>query len=109
MTSPSVGKPLLRWLIAAAVIVTLATSETTLAKSKWVEVRTPNFVVVSNAGEKRARKVGLQLERFKAAHDSVLNPVGKTLTATLVFAVKNTHGMKKLLPKSVGKRSAVRQ
>ena len=32
----------------------------------WVEVRSPNFIVVSNAGEKQARKTAIRLEQMRA-------------------------------------------
>jgi tetratricopeptide (TPR) repeat protein len=36
-----------------------------IAKDSWVSVRTKNFQLVGNAGEKDIRKVGLKLEQFR--------------------------------------------
>ena len=36
-----------------------------IAKDSWVSVRTKNFLLVGNAGEKDIRKVGLKLEQFR--------------------------------------------
>ena len=33
---------------------------------KWVEVRSPNFIVVSNAGEGQARKIAVQFEQVRS-------------------------------------------
>ena len=30
----------------------------------WVEVRSPNFIIVSNAGEKQARRTAVQFEQI---------------------------------------------
>src|SRR6267143_919284 len=34
----------------------------------WIEVRSPHFVVSSNAGEKEARRIADQFEQFHALH-----------------------------------------
>ncbi len=36
-----------------------------IAKDSWISVRTKNFLLVGNAGEKDIRKVGLKLEQFR--------------------------------------------
>jgi len=38
-----------------------------LAKDTWLEVRSPSFVIVGNASEGTIRKVGTELEQFRAA------------------------------------------
>jgi len=37
------------------------------ADDPWIEVKSPNFTVVSNAGEGRARNVAWQFEQIRAA------------------------------------------
>jgi hypothetical protein len=37
------------------------------AQDGWVQVNTPNFTVVANGGDKRARDIALQFERYRAA------------------------------------------
>lgn len=44
------------------------------ASAPWVEVRSANFVVRSNAGEKRAREIDDQLERIRAVFRSAFPP-----------------------------------
>lgn len=65
----------------------------------WVEVRSPNFTVISNAGEKEARKVADQFEQirevFQNAFPQVRVDLGKPV---IIFAVKNEESMKSLLP-----------
>lgn len=65
----------------------------------WVEVRSPNFTVISNAGEKEARKVADQFEQirevFQNAFPKLRVDLGKPV---IIFAVKNEDSMKALLP-----------
>lgn len=66
---------------------------------KWVEVRTPNFVVISNAGQRQAKKVAAKFERIRAVFRAALpfasqhaNPV------VTILAVKNEKSLQDLLP-----------
>lgn len=65
----------------------------------WVEVRSPNFTVISNAGEKEVRKVADQFEQirevFQNAFPKMRVDLGKPV---IIFAVKNEDSMKSLLP-----------
>ncbi|GEM_PF-6791102 len=65
----------------------------------WVDVRSPNFVVVSSAGDKQAHNVAEQSELFRGAFAEVFPQarvdLGKPLT---IFAVKNEKGLRALLP-----------
>lgn len=69
------------------------------AKDAWVEVKSPNFIVVSNAGEGEARRIADQFEKFREMfHQSFPNfrvDLGKPL---VILAVKNEDAMKTLLP-----------
>jgi Tfp pilus assembly protein PilF len=65
----------------------------------WVEVRSPNFTVISNAGEREARKVADQFEQirevFQNAFPKLRVDLGKPV---IIFAVKNEDSLKSLLP-----------
>lgn len=65
----------------------------------WIEVRSPDFTVISNAGEKEARKVADQFEQirelFQNAFPKMRVDLGKPV---IIFAVKNEDSMKALLP-----------
>jgi tetratricopeptide (TPR) repeat protein len=69
------------------------------SKDTWIEVRSPNFTVISNAGEKEARKIADQFEQFREVfHNSFPKlrvDLGKPL---IIFAVKNEDSLKALLP-----------
>ena len=52
--------------LALSLCLLLAVSQQpVVAKDSWVSVRTKNFTLVGNAGEKDIRKVGLRLEQFR--------------------------------------------
>jgi tetratricopeptide (TPR) repeat protein len=52
--------------VAVSLCLLLAVSQhTVIAKDSWISVRTKNFSLIGNAGEKDIRKVGLKLEQFR--------------------------------------------
>jgi len=65
----------------------------------WIEVRSPNFTVVSNGGEREARRIAVQFEEFRevfhAAFPGLSTDLGKPI---LIFALKNEDSIKSLLP-----------
>jgi len=73
--------------------------DTALAGQSWVEVKTPNFTVVSNAGQKRAQQAALRLEQFRAAFEQAF-PGFRLNSAEpiLVVGAKDEDTMKELLP-----------
>ena len=69
------------------------------AKDAWVAVRSPNFTVISNAGEKEARKVADQFEQFREVFHTTFPKLRVDLGKPLIiFAVKNEDSLKVLLP-----------
>lgn len=65
----------------------------------WIEVRSPHFVVVSNAGERQARGTAGQFEQFRTVYQSAF-PKARVDSSTplIIFAVKDEKGLKALLP-----------
>ena len=45
------------------------------AGDDWIELRTPSFVTLTNAGERKGREIALGFERFRAAMQ-MLRPQG---------------------------------
>jgi tetratricopeptide (TPR) repeat protein len=85
--------------LAFAVAVFLAVPLARAAHEDWVEVRSPNFVVVSNAGEKRARKAALEFEQIRALFRQSI-PVASAHPSPIitVMAVKDEASMHTLMP-----------
>lgn len=65
----------------------------------WVEVRSPHFVVSSNAGEKEARRIADQFEQIRALFRTAFpNLRVDPAEPVLILAAKNENTMKMLLP-----------
>jgi tetratricopeptide (TPR) repeat protein len=68
-------------------------------KAAWVEVLSPHFTVVGDAGEREARRIADQFEQirgvFQNAFPKLRADLGKPVT---IFALKNEDSMKALLP-----------
>jgi tetratricopeptide (TPR) repeat protein len=69
------------------------------AADRWIEVRSPHFVVVSNSGEKEARKIAGQFEIFRAVFQKALPKTrvdpGQPL---IILAARNESTLKTLIP-----------
>lgn len=75
------------------------------AKQDWVEVRCPHFLVVTNAGEKRARDTALHLERIQAFFRQSLAVTGHHPSPFVtVLAVKDGQTMRDILEQYWGER-----
>ncbi len=66
---------------------------------KWVEVRSPNFIVISNAGEKQARKTAIRFEQIRAVfRRSIAVASSHPSPLITILAVKDEDSMRSLLP-----------
>jgi Tfp pilus assembly protein PilF len=69
------------------------------SKDYWIEVRSPHFIVISNASDKEARKIADHFEQFREVfHTTFPNwrlDLGKPL---IIFAVRNEDSLRTLLP-----------
>ncbi len=65
----------------------------------WFEARSPNFIVVCNAGEKQARKTAVRFEQIRAVFRRELPLASKHESPVItIMAVKDEDSMKGLLP-----------
>ena len=65
----------------------------------WIEVRSPNFIVVSNAGEKQARKAAQQFEQIRSVfRDSLAVAKEHPTPQITIFALKDEKSLSELLP-----------
>jgi hypothetical protein len=79
--------------------VALAWSGNAGAAETWLEVKTPNFTVVSNAGEGTAQKTAVEFEQVRSAY-AKLWPWAHLAqgTATIVLALKDEATLKRWAP-----------
>src|SRR5215475_2320943 len=99
------GTMFARLALRARVIILLLSAFSSSAqaapssKDAWFEVRSPNFIVVSNGAAKEAREIAKQFERFRGIfHDSFPKlrvDIGKPL---VIFALRDEQSMRVLLP-----------
>ncbi|MCU1241064.1 MAG: hypothetical protein JWO71_1790 [Candidatus Acidoferrum typicum] len=67
----------------------------------WIEVRSPHFVVASNAGEKEARRIADQFEQIRSLfHTAFASLRVDPAQPVLILAAKNENTMKMLLPEA---------
>jgi tetratricopeptide (TPR) repeat protein len=65
----------------------------------WVEVRSPHFIVVSNAGEKQARQTAVHFEQVRSLFREMITIAQNAPSPTItIFAVKNEGSLRELLP-----------
>lgn len=84
---------------ALALVVLCALSSSGAKRENWIEVRSPNFIVVSNAGEKQARKTALQFEQIREVFRKSLAVANSHPSPVItILAVKDEQSMRELLP-----------
>ena len=80
-----------------------------LPGGKWVEVRSPHFVVVSNAGRRPARKIAEHFEQIRELFTQVIpGRVAESGPPLRVFAVSDERTLKRLLPEYWEQRDRTR-
>jgi len=93
MTSP------LRTLVIVFTFTLLCWPVAAWGADTWVEVRSPHFTVVGNAGEKETRRIANQFEEIRAVFHFIFPTLHVDPGAPIeVIAVKNENSMKEFLP-----------
>jgi len=77
-------------------------------ESQWVEVRSPNFSVVTDAGEKRGREVAMRFEQMRGVFGALMTKANVNLPVPLqIVAFRNTKEMRQVAPLFNGKPTQV--
>ena len=72
--------------------------------AQWVEVRSPNFSVITDAGDKRGRQAALRFEEMRMAFGKLMNKGKVTTPIPLqIIAFRNTKEMRQFVPLWKGK------
>ena len=75
---------------------------------KWIEVRSSNFIVVSNGSEGDARKVALQFEQIRRLfRDSLAYTRNHASPVITILAAKDENTLRELLPEFWGMKGGV--
>ena len=73
-------------------------------ESQWIEVRLPNFSVITDAGERRGRDVALRFEQMRSAFGALMTKATVSLPVPLeIVAFRNTKEMRQVAPLFHGK------
>jgi len=93
MMEPRAGAPLFALLLLLAQPTYAADRD-----DDWIVVKSPHFVVVSNADEGKARRAAGDFERIRAVFLNALEDSRDESEPVVVLAVKNQDGLQELLP-----------
>jgi tetratricopeptide (TPR) repeat protein len=86
-------------LIVLCVTIFFAFPVSGAKHENWAEVRTTNFIVVSNAGEKQARKTAIRFEQIREVfRRSMAVASAHPSPVITILAVKDEDSMRALLP-----------
>jgi len=93
------------WLPLALLLSALPAS----AADQWIEVRSAHFTIVSNAGERTARRLVWQLEQVRSATAALYSWAKPDLNKPLlVIVAKDENNMRALVPKYWEERRSIR-
>lgn len=71
---------------------------------QWVQVKSPNFTVITDAGEKRGRDVALHFEQMRAVFGALFNKAKITTSQPMyIIAFRNTREFRAVCPLWNGK------
>src|SRR5207237_2625214 len=85
-------------------IVSFVVEPVHAGEAQWVEVRSPNFSVITDAGEKRGRDVALHFEQMRSVFGTLMTKVNVNLAVPLqIVAFRNTREMRQVAPIFNGK------
>jgi TPR repeat protein len=93
------------WMQAALGCAVMA--GTARAADTWLHVKSKNFTVVSNAGEKTARRTSEEFEQVRAAYERMWPGVRLSDRPTFVIALKDEASMKRWLPGHYERKDAI--
>jgi len=75
---------------------------------EWVEVQSPNFSVITDAGEKRGREAAMRFEQMRAVFGTLITQAKVSLPVPLqIVAFRNTKELRQVAPLFHGKPTQV--
>lgn len=95
-------------LLTCAVLGAFGNASRAESRSTWIEVRSPNFIVVTNANERQGRRTAYQFEMIRAVFRDFFGQTGKSQEPPVtIVAAKDENTLKTLLPEFWAKRGSV--
>ena len=94
------------YLIVGCIL--MAAQFATAANPQWVEVRSPNFSVITDAGEKKGREVALHFEQMRSVFGTLMTRAKVNLPVPLqIVAFRNSKEIRQVAPIFNGKATEV--
>jgi Flp pilus assembly protein TadD len=98
----------LRKTYLATVVLALTSTICLAGDSQWIEVRSPNFSVLTDAGERRGRDVALHFEQMRGVYGTLLSRSNVNLPVPLqIVAFRNSKEIRAMAPMFNGKPTEV--
>ncbi len=86
------------WILACLIIAS-AGAVTAAKENPWVEIRSPHFTVYSDAGEKKARRITHEFEKFHTVIRKFIPSINdRSGIQTIVLAARDERTLRSLLP-----------
>src|SRR2546427_8088157 len=97
-----------RWLLCFVVTAGLMGVRASYAADKWLEVRSRNFILVGNASESQIRRVGRNLEEFRAGFSNLFPAISREASSPITVVVfKDDAAFRPFKPLYEGKPASV--
>jgi len=95
----------------ALVVLLLLTAQSVCLASprKWIEIQSPHFVVVSNAGEHEAREAAEQFETIRSVFQQYFRTASINDRPLIIIAASDQNTLKPLLPEAWTQKGAARR
>jgi Flp pilus assembly protein TadD len=96
-------------LLSALLLLLFANiSPVRAGEPEWVEVQSPNFSVITDAGEKRGREAAMRFEQMRAVFGTLITQAKVSLPVPLqIVAFRNTKELRQVAPLFHGKPTQV--
>src|SRR2546425_4966901 len=93
------------WFLVLLVSATLSAALPVYAsEAQWIEVQSPHFSVVTDAGEKRGRETAMRFEQMRAVFGALLTKVNVNMPIPLqIVAFRNAKELRQFAPLWNGK------
>jgi tetratricopeptide (TPR) repeat protein len=96
-----------RWFVLFRFLVALALGASAIASasdSQWIEIQSPHFSVVTDAGEKRGRETAMRFEQMRAVFGTLMTKANVNLPVPLqIVAFRNSKELAQFAPLWNGK------
>ena len=97
----------LRWFVRSNFLLALTLSAAPMASgsdSQWIEIQSPHFSVVTDAGEKRGRETAMRFEQMRAVFGALMTKANVNLPIPLqIVAFRNSKEIEQFAPLWNGK------